>query len=67
MVEGGARIAQSFLLEGLVDRLVLYTSSNQLGADGVAAPVTVHSLPTGFVSHRTALYGVDHFEEFVRA
>ena len=67
LVEGGARVAGSFLLEDIVDRLVLFTSSNQLGADGIAAPVTAHSVPKGFVSHATALYGTDQFEEFVRA
>ncbi len=37
MVEGGARVARSFLEAGLVDEFHLYRSAKPLGPDGVAA------------------------------
>ena len=66
MVEGGARVARSFLDERLVDRLALYTSTREIGAGGVPAPVTHDSLPEGFTLKRSAAYGDDLYEEFER-
>jgi diaminohydroxyphosphoribosylaminopyrimidine deaminase/5-amino-6-(5-phosphoribosylamino)uracil reductase len=37
MVEGGARVAASFVAADLVDEAWLYTSQKRIGADGVAA------------------------------
>jgi diaminohydroxyphosphoribosylaminopyrimidine deaminase/5-amino-6-(5-phosphoribosylamino)uracil reductase len=38
MVEGGAMLAESFLVEGLVDRIALFRSGVIVGAEGVPAP-----------------------------
>ena len=37
MVEGGARVASSFVAAGLVDEVWLLRGPGQVGADGVAA------------------------------
>ena len=39
MVEGGAALARSFLMDGIVDEVVLIRSANDLGPQGVAAPL----------------------------
>ncbi len=44
MVEGGATLAESFLLDGLVDRIALFRSSVIVGADGVPAPPSLAGL-----------------------
>ena len=66
LVEGGERVAQSFLTENLVDRLALFSSPLEIGQGGVAAPATARSMPSGFARHRSALYGTDTFSEFTR-
>lgn len=38
MVEGGARLAESFLTQGLVDRIALFSSDATVGEGAVAAP-----------------------------
>ena len=58
LVEGGARVASSFLGGGLVDRLVLFASPQPLGGHGgrpIASPVTPDAVPQGFelVDRRT--------------
>jgi diaminohydroxyphosphoribosylaminopyrimidine deaminase / 5-amino-6-(5-phosphoribosylamino)uracil reductase len=65
-VEGGAALGKSLLDQGLVDRLLLFTSDKTLGGDCVASPVTEYSIPAGFVKTRSALYGEDTFSEYVR-
>ncbi len=67
LVEGGARVAQGFLSEGLVDRIALFSASAEIGPSGVASPVTHDNLPSGFTKSREALYGSDRFAEFQRA
>ena len=66
LVEGGARVAQSFLAEDLIDRIALFSSPLEIGEEGVSSPVTVRSLPIGFAPHRSALYDTDNFTEFTR-
>lgn len=66
MVEGGASVARSFLAEGLVDRIALYTGSGEIGEDGIEAPFTSVSIPSGFARVRTMAYGDDTYEEFER-
>ncbi|GKX32771.1 MAG: riboflavin biosynthesis protein RibD [Rhizobiaceae bacterium MnEN-MB40S] len=59
MVEGGARVARSFLKAGLVDRIVLYTGSDEIGPDGVDAPLDADDTPDGFRLADTLSYGRD--------
>jgi diaminohydroxyphosphoribosylaminopyrimidine deaminase / 5-amino-6-(5-phosphoribosylamino)uracil reductase len=42
MVEGGSRVASSFVAAGLVDEIWLLRGGNAIGADGIAA---LHALP----------------------
>lgn len=66
MVEGGARVAASFLAEDLVDRIALYTGPEPIGAGGVEAPLTGAEFPAGFARVRVAHYLNDRYEEFER-
>jgi diaminohydroxyphosphoribosylaminopyrimidine deaminase / 5-amino-6-(5-phosphoribosylamino)uracil reductase len=66
LAEGGAELARSLIEQDLVDRLALFTSDIELGAGGIASPVTARSIPQGFAQGRTALYGDDRFAEYVR-
>jgi diaminohydroxyphosphoribosylaminopyrimidine deaminase/5-amino-6-(5-phosphoribosylamino)uracil reductase len=66
MVEGGATVAQSFLAEGLVDRIALYTGPAAVGPDGIAAPFSRETMPAGFTRTRFMAYGDDLYEEFER-
>lgn len=56
LVEGGAAVAQSFLDEGLVDRLALFAGGENVGKGGeengtaaIASPILPGSPPSGFV------------------
>ncbi len=66
MVEGGAAVARSFLAEGLVDRIALYTGTAEIGAGGIDAPLTGATVPAGFTRTRTMAYAEDVYEEFER-
>jgi diaminohydroxyphosphoribosylaminopyrimidine deaminase / 5-amino-6-(5-phosphoribosylamino)uracil reductase len=66
LVEGGAELANNLIEQGLVDRLMLFTSDRALGGDCVASPVTENSIPAGFVQSRAAVYGDDRYSEYVR-
>ena len=51
LVEGGARVARSFLDAALVDDIVLFTSSCGLESGpegGIASPLTLDTVPRGF-------------------
>ncbi len=66
MVEGGAETASQFLSENLVDRLILYTGAVEIGAGGIASPVTAQTVPSGFRLIREARYNQDQCQEWVR-
>lgn len=67
IVEGGANTANGFLLDGLVDRIALFTAPQEIGAGGVPAPITRESVPPRFRRIRQERYGDDDYEEWVRA
>jgi diaminohydroxyphosphoribosylaminopyrimidine deaminase/5-amino-6-(5-phosphoribosylamino)uracil reductase len=67
LVEGGARVAQAFLDEGLVDRLALFRGPGTVGADGVESPLRFGETPKRFRTLREAVYGDDRYVEYVRA
>ena len=67
MVEGGALTAQSFLAEGLVDRLSLFVGPGEIGPQGIASPVGPGNIPAGFGKRREDRFGEDVHFEYVRA
>lgn len=66
MVEGGARIAVQFLRDGLVDRIALFGGAMEIGAGGIASPLTSATVPEGFRLVREARFGDDPYAEWVR-
>ncbi len=58
LVEGGAKVAKSFLEAGLVDQIVLFSAPNKLGDDGVAAPLELIT-PADYMAGEPILLGVD--------
>lgn len=68
LVEGGAAVARSFLEEGLVDRVALFTGPDAIGADGVASPLRAgEAARHRFRIRRGARFGDDLYEEWTRA
>lgn len=66
MVEGGARVAQNFLDENLVDRLVLFTSERIVGPNGIASPITMAHMPDGFTLISEEVLGPDIRRDYKR-
>lgn len=66
LVEGGAKVAASFLKSGLVDHVVLFTAPHKLGPKGVRAPIELLS-GDEFNAHAPILLGVDEMRVYDRA
>jgi diaminohydroxyphosphoribosylaminopyrimidine deaminase/5-amino-6-(5-phosphoribosylamino)uracil reductase len=66
IVEGGARTARRFLSEGLVDRIVLFSSPVIVGANGIPSPITEHSVPDGFMLRQDLQLGADRMSDYIR-
>jgi len=66
-VEGGAQVAQAFLAEDLVDRIVLLTGEGTIEGDAVDAPVTSQTIPPAFRQVASMRYGTDRMDEYERA
>lgn len=67
MVEGGAKVAGSFLNEDLIDRIALFQGSVAIGSrGGVAAPELHSHIARGFQLRREYRFGDDRYNEFVR-
>lgn len=66
MVEGGAEVAHAFLAANLVDRIHLYQGAGEIGADGLASPLTSANIPSRFRHVRSAQFGADQFDEYER-
>jgi diaminohydroxyphosphoribosylaminopyrimidine deaminase/5-amino-6-(5-phosphoribosylamino)uracil reductase len=66
LVEGGAKVAQAFLEEDLVDRIVLFQGPEAIGEDGIASPVDADHIPAGFRKLREMRFGEDAYAEWVR-
>jgi len=64
LVEGGARTAQQFLNDGLVDRILLFTGPATLGDKGVPSPLERNLIPVGFVHRRTDTFGDDLLDTY---
>ncbi|MDB5550674.1 MAG: ribD [Rhizobium sp.] len=67
IVEGGRRAATAFLAQGLVDRIMLFSSDVVVGEAGIASPVTRDTLPEGFKLRTEAVFGADRLHEYVKA
>ncbi len=65
-VEGGAHTANAFLEDDLVDKLCLFVSPLELGAESVVAPVTPEALPEGFRLVRQERFGEAQYFEYVK-
>lgn len=66
MVEGGAEVATSFLDQGLVDSVALFTGTRCLGADGIVSPISRETMPETFSLERTLQLSDDRLDLFVR-
>jgi diaminohydroxyphosphoribosylaminopyrimidine deaminase/5-amino-6-(5-phosphoribosylamino)uracil reductase len=64
LVEGGAKTAQLFLNAGLVDRILLFTSTVTVGEGGVASPIDRKLVPVGFVHRASHSFGNDILDEY---
>ncbi|NNF77589.1 MAG: hypothetical protein HKN05_06125, partial [Rhizobiales bacterium] len=65
LIEGGAKIARSFLNADLVDEVVLFTAPHELGAGGVAAPLELVN-SANFIVSDPILLGVDEMKVYDR-
>ena len=66
VVEGGRRAATAFLAQGIVDRIMLFSSDVVVGENGIAAPVTLGAIPEEFSLRSSARFGADRLQEYVR-
>lgn len=68
LVEGGAKIASSFLNAGYVDRIVIFQSDEDLkdvsGAAAVKAPLTPDNIPQEFKLKNKLTFGTDVMYEY---
>ncbi len=48
LVEGGAETARAFLIDDLVDRIVLFRGPGTVGEGGIPAPISAETIPEGF-------------------
>jgi diaminohydroxyphosphoribosylaminopyrimidine deaminase/5-amino-6-(5-phosphoribosylamino)uracil reductase len=67
LVEGGADVAKAFLADDLVDRIVLFRGTVEVGGGGIAAPLDEYHIPTGFRQVRTMRFADDIYSEWARA
>ena len=64
IVEGGAKTAALFLNAGLVDRILLFSGSVPLGAEGIPSPLDRNMIPVGFVHVGTETFGDDLLDTY---
>ena len=67
MVEGGAKVAKSFLEQGLVDHIWLFTSTMVLGENGIVSPVNNKIVPERFMVQRRLKLGADELQILQKA
>jgi diaminohydroxyphosphoribosylaminopyrimidine deaminase/5-amino-6-(5-phosphoribosylamino)uracil reductase len=66
LVEGGAAVAKAFLEDDLVDRIVLFRGSGEVGPGGIAAPIDPDHIPSGFRKVREMRLGEDSYAEWAK-
>ena len=67
VVEGGRRAATAFLAQGLVDRIMLFTSDVTVGDRGIGSPAAPDAIPDGFTLRSSARFGADRLLEYMKA
>lgn len=65
-VEGGARVAEAFLAEDLVDRVILSQGPLEIGEGGLESPLNPSDMPAGYRMVRAETYGPDRCFEYER-
>ena len=66
MVEGGAKLAESFLEAGLVDEIALFIGSTEVGAGGLPSPLTPSNVSSEFRVGRVLYLDADQLHLFSR-
>lgn len=66
IVEGGRRTATAFLAQGLVDRIMLFSSDVTVGEGGIPSPVAPGAIPADFSLRSTFRFGTDRLQEYTR-
>jgi diaminohydroxyphosphoribosylaminopyrimidine deaminase/5-amino-6-(5-phosphoribosylamino)uracil reductase len=66
VVEGGRRAATAFLAQGLVDRILLFSSDVVVGPGGIQSPVTLDDVPDGFSRRADWRFGPDRLTDYGR-
>lgn len=66
LVEGGAAVARAFLDDRLVDRIVLFKGTQEIGEDGIASPIDAATIPAGFRKLCEMRFDEDMYAEWVR-
>ena len=66
MLEGGSSAARTMLDDGLIDRIVLFTSDVIVGQGGIASPLDPAHMPPEFELVRTDHFGSDIAREYVK-
>ncbi len=66
LVEGGSKIASSFLTEGLVDRIVLFAAKLAIGENGIPSPLQIGTVPGNFELAHDEKLGEDRCMEWIR-
>lgn len=66
LVEGGARVARSFLDAGFVDRILLFKGPDDVGDGGLESPVTKTDMPVEFARKRSLAFGPDRCDQYER-
>lgn len=67
VVEGGRRVATAFLAQGLVDRIMLFTSDTVVGQGGIASPLAPETMEDVFTLRSSARFGADRLHEYMKA
>lgn len=65
MVEGGAKVAQSFIDHDLVDEIALFSAPLRLGS-GIASPIKPDAIPSRFALQRSLDLAGDRLQLFSR-
>lgn len=66
MVEGGAKVAASFLTADLIDSIALFTGATQVGEDGIVSPITRLDVPDRYKPVRCLALGSDRLDLYER-
>ncbi|AGA65079.1 5-amino-6-(5-phosphoribosylamino)uracil reductase [Liberibacter crescens BT-1] len=66
LVEGGAKVAHSFLKLDLVDTLILYKSKKIIGNQGIPSPICIDKIEKTFEKIRCDSFGSDDCVEYSR-